>query len=59
MEQHHGETSVGSRQCAPSDETIDERAREYERFEEEQRRRFESYAEHLTERERQDRFPLG
>lgn len=57
--EHHRETSAGSRKGAPSEQTIDERAREYERFEAEQRRRFESYAEHLTERERRERFPLG
>ena len=53
------ETSAGSRKGAPSGQTIDERAREYERFEEAQRRRLEFYAAHLTERERRERFPLG
>ena len=33
--------------------------REYEAFEAEQRRRLESYREHLTELERAERVPLG
>lgn len=59
MREHHQETAAGNRKGAPSEETIDARAREYEVFEEAQRRRLESYAEHLTERERRERFPLG
>ena len=47
------------REGATSPREIDERAREYETFEEAERRRLERYSRHLTERERLERFPIG
>jgi hypothetical protein len=57
--EHHRELPPGGREGATSPREIDERAREYESFEEAERRRLERYSRHLTERERIERFPIG
>ena len=53
------ETSSGRSESAPPPREIVDRAREYEAFEEAERRRLEAHSRHLTDRERSERFPIG
>ena len=57
--ERHEEAPAVTKEGAPPPEVVEERAKEYESFEEAERRRLESYARQTTARERDERFPLG